>query len=66
MRKIRLKIDDLVVDSFHTADDDAEDAGTVRAHEATEGCNTFRFEGCGETQFNTCAWTRLGVPCFCA
>ena len=64
MQKIRL--DDLAVESFKTADGQDAEAGTVRGHAATEGCQTFLFEGCGQTQFNTCAWTRLGAPCFCS
>jgi hypothetical protein len=59
MGKTRLKIDDLSVDSFDTDDAKPGKAGTVRAHEAT-----YIFEGCGQTQFQTCAWTN-GAPCFC-
>jgi hypothetical protein len=66
MRKTRLKIDDLAIESFPTDDGSAAEAGTVRAHAATEGCHTFIFEGCGQTQFQTCAPTRLGSPCFCS
>lgn len=65
MRKIHLELNDLTVESFSTAEDGGSDAGTVRAHIATEGCATFLFEGCGPTQFVTCAWTRLGAPCYC-
>jgi hypothetical protein len=61
MPKTCLKIDDLAVDSFDTDDRETREAGTVRAHAAT-----YLFEGCGQTQFNTCAPTRLGAPCFCA
>jgi hypothetical protein len=65
MRKIRLDIDELAVESFNTAEEQA-DAGTVNGHAATETCQTYLFEGCGKTQFQTCAATRLGSPCFCA
>ncbi len=66
MRKIRLDHENLAVESFPTAGDTAGDTGTVRAHAATEGCQTFLFEGCGRTQFQTCAATSLGSPCFCS
>jgi hypothetical protein len=66
MRKISLDLHRLDVQSFSTADDAPSAAGTVRAHLATEGCNTFLHEGCGPTQFNSCAWTRLGAPCICS
>lgn len=61
MHKIRLKIDDLAIESFPTGRADATKAGTVRAHAAT-----YIFQGCGQTQFQTCAPTRLGSPCFCS
>ena len=66
MGKIRLDHDDLAVESFPTAEHTPGEAGTVRAHAATEGCQTFLFEGCGRTQFQTCAPTNLGSPCFCS
>jgi hypothetical protein len=34
MRKLRLKLDELAVDTFHTAVGDGAWTGTVRAHEA--------------------------------
>ena len=61
MPKTRLKIDDLAIDSFTTDAGATTEAGTVRAHAAT-----YIFEGCGQTQFQTCAPTRLGSPCFCS
>lgn len=64
MRKIRLNVNELAVESFKTAQEEAV-PGTVNGHAATEGCQTYLFEGCGQTQFQTCAWTRLGAPCFC-
>lgn len=64
MRKIRLKVDELAVESFKTEKEPAG-SGTVNGHAATDGCQTYRFEGCGPTQFQTCAWTNLGAPCFC-
>jgi hypothetical protein len=60
MRKTRLKIEELDVESFPTRDVDAGERGTVHAHQ------TYIFEGCGQTQFQTCAPTNLGAPCFCA
>lgn len=66
MRKISLDVNELAVESFPTAHGTSADTGTVRAHAATEGCQTFLFEGCGRTQFQTCAPTRLGAPCFCS
>ncbi len=65
MRKIRLELDRLAVQSFSTADDTRSTEGTVRAHDATVGCQTYRHEGCGPTAFETCAWTLQGAPCFC-
>jgi len=65
MRKITLDLHRLEVQSFSTADDDQSTAGTVRAHLATEGCNTYLHEGCGQTQFVSCAWSRVGAPCIC-
>ncbi len=55
MRKIRLKLDDLAVDSFNTGDRDGKHAGTVHAHDATtiaDGCNFSR-----GTCFQSCAMT---------
>ncbi|HEX6040673.1 hypothetical protein [Longimicrobium sp.] len=55
MRKIQLKLDDLAVESFNTAKGQAENSGTVRAHDATtiaDGCNFSRgtcFQSCGMT-----------------
>ena len=37
MKKLRLDIEELTVESFPTASTD-EERGTVRAHDATEGC----------------------------
>jgi hypothetical protein len=37
MKKLRLDVEDLAVESFATADG-ADERGTVRGHEATEGC----------------------------
>ena len=65
MRKVRLDPEQLAVQSFSVEDNRAGAEGTVHAHLATEGCQTFVFEGCGRTQFQTCAWTNLGAPCFC-
>jgi hypothetical protein len=65
MRKIRLDPDRLAVQSFSTADESRSIEGTVRAQGATVGCQTYRHEGCGPTQFQTCAWTVAGAPCFC-
>jgi hypothetical protein len=55
MRKIRLSIDELAVDSFRTAGRGEANAGTVRAHDATtlaDGCNFSR-----GTCFQSCAMT---------
>ena len=42
MRKIRLDIEDLAVESFHTTDGEEKRIGTVRAHDATmlQGCTS--------------------------
>ena len=63
MRKFRLNIDELAVESFGVANEKAE-PGTVKGH-AAGGSQTFPANGCGQTQFHTCAWTNLGAPCFC-
>jgi hypothetical protein len=65
MQKIRLNVNELAVESFKIAEERAE-PGTVNGHAATETCQTYLFEGCGQTQFQTCAATRLGSPCFCS
>jgi hypothetical protein len=54
MRKIRLSIDTLAVESFNTAGAGEKNAGTVHAHDATEPlvCGFSRgtcFQSCGMT-----------------
>jgi hypothetical protein len=74
MRKIRLKIDDLAVDSFKTAGKDAAKAGTVRGYETfwcseDSGCATCQPGGCPHetsTCFQSCAMTDGYNVCFCS
>lgn len=76
MRKIRLKIDDLAVDSFKTAVTDGTKAGTVRGYETAfcsegSGCATCQAGGCPadtSTCFQSCdARTDYGYNvCFCS
>jgi hypothetical protein len=53
MRKIRLSIDDLAVESFKTAGSDQKNAGTVHAHfTEVEGCAISKgtcFQSCART-----------------
>jgi len=71
MRKIRLKIDDLAVDSFKTAVTNGAKAGTVRGYETIlcseeSGCATCQAGGCWvDTAFQSCARTD-GSVCFCS
>lgn len=56
MRKIQLEIDDLAVESFSTAKGGAENAGTVRGHDAAtiaDGCPNISRGTC----FQSCAMT---------
>ena len=56
MRKIRLEIDDLAVESFDTADGKGKKTGTVHGHsEFTE------FDGCN-SQYSNCATCEYGCP----
>ena len=45
MKKLRLKLEDLAVESFPTASP-ADERGTVRGHEATPGCVTESCTNC--------------------
>ena len=53
MKKLRLELDALEVESFEAAAADAE-PGTVQAHEVT-----LRADTCG------CPDTSIKIPCFC-
>lgn len=54
MRKIRLEIDDLAVESFNTVHGEEKKPGTVRGHESEEwGCNS---------QYSNCATCQEGCP----
>jgi len=55
MHKIRLKIDDLAVESFTTAESEKK-AGTVRGHALTE------LFGCPPSEFSNCATCLEGCP----
>lgn len=41
MRKVKLDLDELAVESFATADGESEVRGTVHGHDATELCTRF-------------------------
>jgi hypothetical protein len=53
MRKIQLNIDDLLVESFDTADARAQKSGTVRGYDSDFGCNS---------EFSNCATCLEGCP----
>lgn len=55
MRKIRLDIEDLVVESFGPADGKGG-KGTVHGHDAT------RLAGCGPSELSNCATCLEGCP----
>jgi hypothetical protein len=59
MRKISLKIDDLAVESFDTADADGARRGTVRGHDYTG-------ESCADSNCATCleGCPRETMTCF--
>jgi hypothetical protein len=61
MRKIRLKIDDLSVDSFNTSGGEGKKVGTVRGYDWSEfeGCS--EFDGCN-SQYSNCATCMYGCP----
>ncbi|HEU4452740.1 MAG TPA: hypothetical protein VFR81_06755 [Longimicrobium sp.] len=70
MKKIRLELDTLAVESFSTTPRDAESRGTVRGHRPpfTEGyeCESIEFcetDACGTnvTDCGTCAATACGT-----
>ena len=57
MRKIRLEIDDLAVESFNTATGEDTKPGTVRGHDYTE------FDGCNVSDgVSNCATCDEGCP----
>src|SRR5262245_11167920 len=56
MRKIRLNLDDLAVESFGTADGKSTKAGTVRAHDSGTD-----FDGCA-SYYSNCATCQEGCP----
>jgi len=53
MRKVKLNLDDLAVESFATADVDPATRGTVQGHDATALCET-RITRCYQ---DTCAFS---------
>lgn len=55
MKKLRLELDALRVESFEAQAAGPDAAGTVQAHEASQPVNT-----CG------CADTSIKIPCFCS
>ena len=56
MRKIRLDVEDLVVESFNTADGTGRKVGTVHGHDFTQ------FPGCVASQESNCATCLEGCP----
>jgi hypothetical protein len=75
MRKVRLSLDELVVDSFRTLESDETQSGTVRGHDFTQvpictsgdsQCATCQAGGCpGNTLtcFVSCGRTNGGSVC---
>ncbi|HEX6042708.1 hypothetical protein [Longimicrobium sp.] len=63
MRKLKLKLDDLKVTAFETADMPQGRAGTVKAH-VTAPAQTNQLFPCGEpfTEQFSCAYTACGDP----
>lgn len=61
MRKIRLDIEDLAVESFDTTSGGRADGGTVRGHgwSELEGCS--QFDGCNSEE-SLCATCAGGCP----
>lgn len=61
MRKIRLRLDELTVESFDTAERNGKRQGTVRGHGWSdwEGCT--QFDGCGSGA-SLCATCAEGCP----
>ena len=55
MKKLRLELDALQVESFEADAGEREGQGTVHAREASQPVNT-----CG------CADTSIKIPCFCS
>lgn len=56
MRKIRLDVEELVVESFDTAGDKEKKAGTVHGHEWSQ------WEGCVISDGSNCATCDGGCP----
>jgi hypothetical protein len=58
-RKLRLALEDVLVETFKTTDGDEADRGTVRAHEDSDPCSGFGTcfcpSGGDEYPYNTCA-----------
>jgi len=56
MRKIRLDVEELVVESFGTADGNGRKVGTVHGHYYTQ------LAGCVGSEFSDCATCLEGCP----
>jgi hypothetical protein len=56
MRKMRLNVDELTVESFNTAPGERQKAGTVRAHDSGTD-----FDGC-VSYYSNCATCLEGCP----
>jgi hypothetical protein len=56
MRKIRLKVENLAVESFGTEGSPGKKAGTVRGYDVTD------FEGCVVSEASNCASCLDGCP----
>ena len=66
MRKLKLDLDDLLVESFATLDAESEVRGTVHGREATGLCTRVScVDGCGPSQDYSCACTQMtcGYTC---
>ena len=61
MKKLKLEIDALVVESFEASRTEA-DAGTVEGNAWTPGCDSFRLCGPNDPSYDPC--TETGVPCW--
>jgi hypothetical protein len=62
MKKLRLRLDELAVESFSTIARDVETRGTVHGHD-TRGCDT-PVVMCASPSLD-CSWESCGVTCRC-
>lgn len=64
MRKLRLDLDDLAVDSFDTRPEPKEGRGTVLAHESgMVGCVNYATYEYASCDYSACGGTSCAYPC---